>query len=57
MWLAFFLAQALLYLPYHFSKAENEVSLERKKKVGDEKPFMDVAGIDNDVRSCPVGPQ
>lgn len=54
MWLAFFLAQAHLFLPYHSKKAEKEVSLERKKKVEDEKPFKDVAGTENDVRSCPV---
>ena len=53
--LAFFLARALFFLPYHFSKAENEVSLERKRKVEDEKPFKDVAGTENDVRSSPLG--
>lgn len=57
MWLAFFLAQRLLFLWYHFNKAENEVSLERKKKEEDKKPFKDVAGTENDIRSCPVGLQ
>lgn len=55
VWLAFFLALALFFLPYHFNKTENEVSLERKRKVEDEKPFKDVAGTENDVRSSPVG--
>lgn len=57
LWLAFFLALALLFLLYHLNKAENEVSLERTKKEEHEKPFMDVAGTGNDLRSCPVGLQ
>lgn len=49
--------EPFLFRPDHFNKAENEVSLERKKKEEDEKPFKDVAGTESDVRKRPVGLQ
>lgn len=55
LWLAFFLGTGTFISAVPFlNKTENEVSLEGKKKVEDEKPFKDVAGTENDVRSCPV---
>lgn len=57
LWLASFLARALLFLSHYFNKAENEVLLERKKKVEDEKPFKDVPGTENDVSRSTVSLQ
>lgn len=52
--LHFYWRWCFLFLSYHFNKEENEVLLQRTRIVEDEKPFKDVAGTENDVRSRPV---